>query len=287
MTAIPGKIVASKIRISRVLEKFRVRGKTRAARIHRKLGIPEASGAVLWEGPSLIDGAPIAVIMTYGSSNDKTGDIHQTWILRTDIDPVEGVREGTDESICGDCPHRPYLIREVKAAGLEPEATFYVNVGQAPLGIWKAYKRGRYPLIGLADAASVVAGDVVRFGAYGDPGAAPRHVWSALADAASEWTGYTHRWADTGADLTGLCMASVDNLSEKHEADAAGFATFRVVRSSNELGERERGEAICPASPTLTCLTCPIKCNGEVGKITGRVILDHGPGGEGRKKKAA
>lgn len=44
MTAIPGKIVASKIRISRVLEKFRVRGKTRAARIHRPPKPPRVGG---------------------------------------------------------------------------------------------------------------------------------------------------------------------------------------------------------------------------------------------------
>jgi len=264
-----------------------VKGITRAKRVHRKLGIPVSSGSILWEGASLIDGAPIVVIMTYGSDNDKTDDIHQTWILRADIDPVEAVREGMDDSICGDCPHRPYLRKIAKLTGEEPEATCYVNVGQAPLGIWKAYKRGSYPRLGLADAAAVVAGDMVRFGAYGDPGAVPRHIWASLADTAEEWTGYTHRWSDTGSDLTGLCMASVDSVDQKHAADEAGFATFRVVRTSGEISEREKGEAICPAGPTLTCLTCPIKCNGEAGKITGRVILDHGPGGEGRKKKAA
>ena len=46
------------------------------------------NGAILWEGTSSYDGQPIAVIMTgiaQASTNRKTGDMIQTYILRQDI----------------------------------------------------------------------------------------------------------------------------------------------------------------------------------------------------------
>ena len=40
-----------------------------------------AKGYVLHEGPSPFDGQPIVSIATLHSSNRKTGDMVQTWIL--------------------------------------------------------------------------------------------------------------------------------------------------------------------------------------------------------------
>ena len=87
------------------------KGTTRAKRRQRILNLEESGGSVIYEGPSLIDGEPIVVIMTYGSSNEKTGDIHQTWILLQNTSPLDGVKNGQDESICGDCVHRPALAK--------------------------------------------------------------------------------------------------------------------------------------------------------------------------------
>ena len=67
----------------------------------------------------------------------------------------------------------------------------------------------------------------------------------------------------------------------------------RDTRCQAELADptetRDSGEARCPASAEagrrVTCESCPIalKCNGtRTGRIRGRVILDHGPGGIGR-----
>ena len=72
-----------------------------------------ANGYILWEGASLIDGAPIVVIATgfaSRSTNRKTGGMVQTYILRRDIDPVSAVQSGDDASICGDCPHRGIVV---------------------------------------------------------------------------------------------------------------------------------------------------------------------------------
>ena len=67
-------------------------------------------GYVLFEGASLLDGAPIAVIATMASNNIKTGlsgkrNMVQTWILRTDTSPTDTVKTGQDVSVCGDCQH--------------------------------------------------------------------------------------------------------------------------------------------------------------------------------------
>ena len=131
------------------------------------------NGLVLYEGPSLLDGAPIVVIATglaNSSSNSKTGDIIQTWIIRSDIKPTDAVNTGDDASICGSCPHRG-TVENGKNVG----RSCYVTVFQAPLNVYKTYHRGRYPL--WNGDSEVFSGRKVRLGAYGDPAAVPRKVW--------------------------------------------------------------------------------------------------------------
>ena len=79
---------------------------------------------ILWEGASLLDGAPIVAIATFASRNAKTGDMVQTWIMRADMAPMDALASGDDVSICGDCMHRP-------ANG----GSCYVKVWQAPRSI--------------------------------------------------------------------------------------------------------------------------------------------------------
>src|SRR5271154_1354735 len=98
------------------------------------------NGVILYQGPSLIDGAPIVAIAIAGkSSNRKTGNMVQTYILRSDLEPTAAIKQGLDVSICGDCRHR--------GDGTGKGRTCYVNVGQGPLGVYRAFKRGRYPKI--------------------------------------------------------------------------------------------------------------------------------------------
>ena len=61
---------------------------------------------IIYQGPSLIDGAPIMVLAQSNSNNRKTGDMVQTYIQRSDIDPITASRTGQDSSICGDCIHK-------------------------------------------------------------------------------------------------------------------------------------------------------------------------------------
>jgi hypothetical protein len=64
----------------------------------------------VWEGPSELDGAPIMLLLTglaKSSKNAKTGDLLQTWILRSDVAPHVAVKTGQDSSVCGFVPTAP------------------------------------------------------------------------------------------------------------------------------------------------------------------------------------
>lgn len=71
-----------------------------------------SNGAILYEGPSVLDGAPIVAVLTGlkdKSKNPKTGPMLQVWIMRSDIAPHLAQQSGQDDSVCGDCPLRPLL----------------------------------------------------------------------------------------------------------------------------------------------------------------------------------
>lgn len=208
---------------------------------------------ILWEGPSKIDGEPIVVIATRGSKNSKTGDMVQTWILRADVEPHEAIKSGADASICGACPHR--------GDGNGKGRTCYVLVHNAPLSIYRAYKRGSYTKLEALEVAQYGEGLAVRLGAYGDPLAVPLEVWESLTSKASKVTGYSHLWDTAGIDTVraaGLVMASADSLDDAARAVAKGFRYFRT----RDLGEAVAVTEIdCPASDTLTCADCGL-CSG-------------------------
>ena len=262
-------------------------------------------GVTVWTGPSLWDGEPIALVINWsgcrtGRGNSKTGPMVQSYIAAIGRDPVADVRSGADATVCGNCPKRPRSVRAAKrrnarairvarenndpAPTPEPTETCYVNHGQGPAAIAAAMSRNQYPAITPDIAADLIAGFPIRLGTYGDPGMIPAPVWRTLCAKASERTGYTHRAQDVGADLIGLVMASADSLPEALALQADGWRTFRVTTDPTE--PTQRGEAHCPAAiesgKKTTCETCPIKCNGS-GPLLGRVIIDHGPGGLGRK----
>jgi len=230
------------------------------------------TGYVIYNGPSLIDGSPIVAIALMGSSNRKTGNMVQTYILRTDMRPVAAVQSGADVAICGNCKHRP-------ANG----GACYVVVAQGPTVVFKTNEAGKYPTAAAADVGTMVAGRMVRLGTYGDPAAVPAQVWEELTAQAAGRTGYTHQWdnpaltADQRARITALCMASADNEAEATQARASGLRYFRIRVATEALGPRE---FVCPASDEggkrKLCDTCGA-CNGTT-KSTGAspVIIVHG-----------
>lgn len=235
------------------------------------------SGFLLYRGPSMLDGSPIIAVATFASENAKTGAMVQTFIMREDVEPHTALKTGADASVCGDCKHRP-------ANG----GSCYVVVHQAPLSVYRAYKRGRYTFA-VAHAARAAAGLMVRLGTYGDPAAVPARVWEDFLTYAKGHTGYTHQWANMGEAqamrFRPLVMASADTIEERREAIAKLWRTFRV-RTANE--PRDTGEFICPASEEAgkraTCATCGA-CNGaQAGKVrqASPVIIVHGAKGKTR-----
>ena len=233
------------------------------------------SGYIIYRGASLLDGKPIVVVAITKSSNAKTGDMVQTYILADNgKSPVESARLLEDVSVCGDCKHR-------RGMG----GSCYVNLGQGARSVMDGVMRGIYPEhYGLQDAAGACVDRKVRLGTYGDPAAVPARVWkelltgSAMGEAAGH-TGYTHQWASGKADhVKQWCMASVDSAVEMMKAKLAGWRTFRV-RSDDDSHVYSK-EMACPASAEqgkrLTCQDC-MACSGGIdSKKASVTIVVHG-----------
>jgi hypothetical protein len=241
--------------------------------------VAKSNGYIIYEGPSMLDGAPIVVIATgfeSGSTNRKTGAMIQTYILRRDLPPTEAIQTGDDASICGDCPHRGKTVT-VRGKAKNVGRTCYVNVGQGALSVYRAYERGAYPLWDGYFPGTTLP--FIRLGTYGDPAAAPAHVWQSLLRDASGHTGYTHQWRDPRfAYLKSLCMASADTAEEAALAQSQGWRTFRVSLDP-ERDPLRKGEALCPASAEagkkLTCAQC-LACGGADGRRSSIYIPAHG-----------
>ena len=119
-----------------------------------------SNGTTIYNGPSQINGADIKAIITgtkTKSVNVKTGDMAQMWMFSADVRPTDAAKTGADSAVCGECPHRPLLAKanNVKEC--------YVNLGQAPNGIFKA----------TYDAGVPTVKKPLRLGAYGEPTALP------------------------------------------------------------------------------------------------------------------
>ena len=85
------------------------------------------TGTIIYQGESLIDNKNIVVIYFNGSKNTKTGNMAQTYIIRSDIDPLLASKTGEDYSICGNCKHSCLLYtspspRDLRASRMPSSA---------------------------------------------------------------------------------------------------------------------------------------------------------------------
>lgn len=240
----------------------------------RKPKFKKPSGYIIYRGPSLLDGKPIVVVAITKSSNAKTGNMVQTYILADNgKSPVESARLLEDVSVCGDCKHR-------RGTG----GSCYVNLGQGARAVMDGVLRGIYPYIWsdievMESFVMDVAQRMTRLGTYGDPAAVPAYVWELLLQDAAGHTGYTHQWASGKADhVKQWCMASADTMQEMALAKLNGWRTFRV-RSDDDSHVYSK-EMACPASAEqgkrLTCQDC-MACSGGVdSKKASVTIIVHG-----------
>jgi len=238
------------------------------------------NGIVWWSGPSELDGAPIALVVVglQQSTNRKTGNMVQTYIIRTDVDPVAAVQTGADNSICGACPHRYRVHADGKR-----RRTCYVNLGKGVRAVYGCLTRGGYlqpDARGMGYLAKA-AGRPLRLGSYGDPAAVPVAVWHSLIAhlRPEKRTGYTHQWRDGRfVEFRTLCMASCDSAADVVDAETAGWRAFHVLPVDAPAPARQ---VHCPSDPSgtvhVSCEQCG-QCAGSGGRFTRSVwIRAHGP----------
>jgi hypothetical protein len=212
--------------------------------------------AIIYNGPSLLDGKPIVVIATYSNRNTKTGKVVQTYILRSDINPLEASKTGEDFSICGSCPMRGEVTTDPKRK-IAKGRKCYVNLGQGVLIVFKSYKRGVYQ---EGDPRTMGRDRFVRVGTYGDPAAVPSEVWDELLAECETWTAYTHQkpWRPD------IAMQSADSYDEAKAHWAKGRRTFRVIVDLGDIDKSK--ETLCPASKEagrrVQCTACKL-CKGS------------------------
>ena len=226
-------------------------------------------GAVIHRGPSKIDGQPIIVVAIWSSKNRKTGDMLQTYIMRSDIDPLTANKYGEDYSICGNCALRgtPTLDPTKKQAEDRP---CYVVLGQGPTVVWNGLQRGIYPdYTNRQQRRALGRGRMVRIGTYGDGAAAPRFVWDDLLFEAEGHNAYSHNGGDPR-----IYMQSADTLPQAQAAWSSGFRTFRVVHDTSHL---QPNEILCPSSRGVQCVDCRL-CGGSQVKAKSIAIVVHGNG---------
>lgn len=245
------------------------------------------NGLIVYEGPSVIDGKPIVVILTglaSASENGKTGDLVQSFIIRADVAPHDALKTGDDASVCGLCPHRPLIARMLEQAGI-PSSPCYVNVGKSVLAVFGAYRRGSYArATSVAQVRAALQGRRLRLGTYGDPAAAPVALWQALTSLSDGHVGYSHQWQAVGFDVASwapLVMASADTAAEAAQATTLGMRYFRV-----SIGvEKAPLEVSCPASAEAgrkaQCSDCML-CGGTSKNARSIVIADHAAGHKAR-----
>jgi hypothetical protein len=227
----------------------------------------------------------IVVIMIIRSSNKKTGNMVQTYIIRKDVNPLEALKNGKDKAICGDCIHRGRFIKNEKTGKIEWKRTCYVNVGQGVLQVYKSYIKGNYPKynphkhdVRLLDKNGNKR--MIRLGTYGDPAFVPLRVWEYFLPKFDGKTGYTHQWGKSWIDpnFKNIVMASCDSKSNVNDSNAIGYRSFIVVPHDEKIAKINDMNAINCLSDSIgrKCEECGL-CNGnEKNKGKNVYINAHG-----------
>ena len=247
----------------------------RRAELFTRTGRSRHNTVQVWQGPSRIEGSPLVVLVTglKSSSNSKTGNMVQSYILRSDMDPLQALRTGADTAMCGGCVHKAESYDGKTWQG----RSCYVRVDTAPLGIWRARDRGNVSRVTLSELSELTRDRPVRLGTYGDPASVPLAVWDAYTAHATMWTGYTHQSANKRLrDVLKYCQISADSEGDSLAARASGIGSFRVLAHGESALPFEM---VCPASEeagkVATCATCKA-CSGLDGANV--VINSHGIG---------
>jgi len=246
------------------------------------MDIMKLDKAIVYEGKSLIDGANIVAIisgMRGTSSNDKTGNMAQVTIIRSDMHPWEAITQDLDYSICGSCPMR----RTWNESKQKYERICYVNPIYGPSAQYKAYASDKYVRISPSTASQILKrrGIGVRGGTYGDPAILPFEFWDDLLKHAPYHTMYTHQWKEKAFfdnRIFKYAMASIDHINTVEELREMHGAVrhYRVAQHYNEIAQ---DEVKCPSKNNsgdrvVTCSQCKL-CSGSAKTAKSIVIVEN------------
>ncbi len=228
------------------------------------MAITVPNGVELWRGPSRITGEDIGVVavgVVSPSSNRKTGPMIQVYILPVDRSPLDAYQDDRARAVCGGCP-----LAEA----------CYVRLDRGPSIVWNQWTDGAYP----AGSARDLTGRSIRFGAWGDPCAAPLPVWSGLRRVSSNTSGYTHlaherrNWR-----YRRYMMASCETIEDARALWARGWRTYRVMAPDESAGP---GEVGCPGAEEngrrTICYSCKL-CRGAGSARSVGARIHGGPQG--------
>jgi hypothetical protein len=230
-------------------------------------------GFILYEGPSELGGGDIICIVTLKSSNRKTGNMAQVWILPKGVTPDKAVRKVMNFSACGTCALQGKWDKDKKQV---VNRVCYVNLGQAPRSIYRSYKRGRYPVYDRQRDEVFLSKRDIRLGAYGDPAALPLNLVTYLATVGTGWTGYSHQlfWIDRSrADvLAKYVMVSCHTPAQHAESMRRGWRSFLVVPN----GKMAPSNAVeCPNyTHGVSCQKCQL-CQGTSKRAKDIYVIAH------------
>ena len=177
------------------------------------------NGYTIYHGPSAITFTPIVAILTLRSTNSKTGNIPQLWILSADEEPHAAAKSGGDAT---------------------------TPAGRLRLAHWLLSHQPRAIRLGAyGDPVAVPLAILSRLAAM-------------AADAGGTTLGYTHQWhLPRAAAYRGLLMASVDSPAERTRATAGGWRTFRVGLADEEpSGHEVHCPAVTDGSTCNACRAC-------------------------------
>ena len=227
----------------------------------------KAVKAILKKGGAVIDETKdIVSIVTFKSSNVKTGNMWQIWHLVKSVKPTEALKQGLNEKVCGDCS----LQGDETGKG----RVCYVNLGQGPRAVWQKWNKGGYPKVTKEMLPHLFKKQAVRFGAYGNPSNLPIEKVKSIVEVTRTHTGYIHDWKTANKEFGAYFMASVQGETEYLQAKKLGYRTFRVVKSYDE---NMSSELTCVSdSKGKTCLECGL-CSGN-GNAKDITIQVHGSG---------
>lgn len=241
------------------------------------------AGFIFYRGSSLIDGSPIIGVAIVASSNSKTGDMVQTYIMPDGVSPLDASKSGKDYAVCGNCKHRGKPTDD-PAKKQAVERSCYVNLGQGPTIVYKGLQRGLYPLADDAMLERMLRGRMLRMGSWGDPAAIPMDVWKRMLKHTIGHTGYTHN-VKYQPGIESLCMVSADSVTEASLAHSNDKRTFRVIplKEYAKHGKHAlmKNEILCPASKEagsrVQCAECRL-CGGDSIRGKSIAIVAHGIG---------